>query len=116
MGTYTYQFGRFWYGIRLDAFELFLGCPHVVGDSFLHRCRVRIKGGFIIIPWGAIGMANLPRGLSHALAQLLDLLLLPLVVLLPFETLRHLGLGIGVIVSLVFLEPVAMLVVLQVLV
>src|SRR5436305_10978728 len=69
-----------------------------------------IKRRFILIPGGAIRMTNLPCSFSHALAQLLDLLLLPLVILFPFDALRRFGLGIGVIVPLVFFEPVVMLI------
>src|SRR6266550_3693461 len=69
-----------------------------------------IKRRFILIPRGAIRMTNLPCSLSHALAQLLELLLLPLVILFPFDALRRFSLGIGVIVPLVFFEPVVMLI------
>src|SRR2546421_9650195 len=69
-----------------------------------------IKRRFSLIPRSAIRMTNLPCSLSHALAQLLDLLLLPLVILFPFGALRRFDLGIGVIVPLVFFEPVVMLI------
>src|SRR5712691_9193287 len=69
-----------------------------------------IKRRFILIPRGSICMTNLPCSFSHALAQLLDLLLLPLVIFFPFDALRRFGLSIGVIVPLVFFEPVVMLI------
>src|SRR5437588_1863743 len=104
MRTHTYQFWRLRYGIRFDTFELFLGCPHIARDGAVNPLGKEVTSKFIIIPRCAVRMTNLPRRFSHALAELLDLLLLPLVILFPFNALRCFSLRIGIVVPLVFFE------------
>src|SRR5438477_3305320 len=104
MRTHTYQFWRLRYGVRFDTFELFLGCPHIARDGAVNPLGKEVTSKFIIIPRCAVRMTNLPRRFSHPLAELLDLLLLPLIILFPFNALRCFSLRIGVIVSLVFFE------------
>src|SRR2546425_12389195 len=55
-------------------------------------------------------MSYLPGRLADTLAQLLDLFLLPLVILLPFGAFSRFGQSISVVVPLVSLQVMAMLV------
>src|SRR5579859_7770830 len=99
MRTDPYHFGWLGNWVGLNPFQLFFGGADVARDRTIHPLGEKVFRIFVVISWSAVAMTNLPCAYPNAFAQLLDLLLLSLVILLPFRTFCGLCLHIGIVIA-----------------